>query len=387
MDGVSIVNQYMAEGLAQLGHRVSVITLLKPEQSENEVHNNVEIKRFRIHYTKFRRYVGDIKLYQDHILSIDRENRIDVLVTVCANSFAGTCTFPILNQLHCKKILYNHGMRDGKLHFTQITSIKSLLKEMLLGKLDVHFYKKNWKYICSYDAAVHLFEHDSSHTYFEKNGFKENTVIMNTCSKDIFVGNYCFRKDQEEDQLLLNKYNINYPYFIFVGNYCFRKDQLRALSVFAEIGFDKFELVLIGSKNNDYYQKLQKYLDDMTYEGKSRIHLLCGINRNDTVKLINNSYASFMTSMNEYFPLTIIEGMAMRKPYISTNVGVLPMIPGGNICHTNAELKYWLRYYAEHEDYRDRMGTIAENYVHDNLMLDDKVRQFDALIERIMGIK
>ena len=107
------------------------------------------------------------------------------------------------------------------------------------------------------------------------------------------------------------------------------------------------------------------------------------ISREETVSLIRNSYACFMSSMNEYFPITIIEAMAAGKPFISTNVGIISLLPGGNIAHNTNELSYWLEFYSKNCEYVLQMGNIASKFAFDNLQLEDKILQLEKILYSI----
>lgn len=378
-NGVQMVNQYLAEGLVTRGHNVIVLTRgVENGLIEEEYHNGVHIKRFSIRYTKYRKYVGDIKGVRQFLLDLNQNGKMDVMISVSANSLAGVCAFPIFKYLKCKKLLYNHGMRDGKLHIDKITSLKSFLKECILVVMDGLFYKVNWKYISQYDAAIHLFPHDSSHEYFLKKGFNNNHVILNACEQALF-------EDASGDETCVKKYHIDNPYFIFVANYCFSKNQNRAIEAFYKANIMDKDLVLIGSKRNDYCEKILKLLSNMKkkYCNHGKVHILYDVSRTDTISLIRSSYACFMSSMNEYFPITIIEAMATGKPFITTNVGIVSLLPGGNIAHNTKELSYWLEYYARNEEYVSCMGKIASEFAVANLKLEDKILQLEQILNSL----
>ena len=61
-DGVQMVTQYLAEGLASRGHDVTVFTSNIDENKNFETFHNVKIKRFDLR-TKFGLYFGDRKKY------------------------------------------------------------------------------------------------------------------------------------------------------------------------------------------------------------------------------------------------------------------------------------------------------------------------------------
>jgi glycosyltransferase involved in cell wall biosynthesis len=273
--------------------------------------------------------------------------------------------------------MYQHGMYDGHLHLNRIHSLERFVKVFLLTPYWEVFHRKHWKQIMKYDTCVHIFEGDSSHRYFEKHGFTNNVVIMNSCEQVMF------EPVSHDDAVVAQKYGIKKPYFIYVANYCVGKDQKLALQSFYRMKNSEAELVLIGSSENAYLNEL-KQLDNQLREKNpkhGKTHILTGISREDTVSLIREAYACLMSSNNEYLPITIIEAMACGKPFISTNVGVVSKLPGGVIASEPEDLTYWMEYFLGHEDMAEQMGQIAYRYVRENMYLEDKVRQLEAVLK------
>lgn len=383
-NGVQMVNQYLAEGLVEKGHEVIVLTCqLKKKVLEEEVYNGVFIKRFDISYSRLRGYRGDIKSYQAYLKKLDDSGKMEVMITVCANSFAGICTYPVMRHISAKKVIYNHGMRTGKINLDKITSFKSFAKEIICTMRDKIFYTKNWKYIIKYDEAIHLFYHDSSFEYFEKHGFKHNHVILNTCEKKLFSEIKSDVKNRNRE--IQEKYCLFNPYYVYIANFCVSKDQQRAIDAFYRADIQDIDLVLIGTEKNSYCDSLIRKVELLRKKNSNhgKVHILFDIDRDDTIYILKESYACIMSSMNEYFPITIIEAMAAGKPYISTNVGVVACLPGGNIVHNTKELVYWLEFYAKNKKYVNDMGKVAFDYAKSNLLLEDKVEQLELILKQL----
>ena len=112
---------------------------------------------------------------------------------------------------------------------------------------------------------------------------------------------------------------------------------------------------------------------------RDRIHLLAAIPREDTIALIKNAYASLLTSRSEYFPITLIEGMASGKPYISTDVGVVKHLPGGVVCKTDQELADWLRYDQDHPSDVAQLGALASEFARSQCYLPHILDQVEAI--------
>jgi glycosyltransferase involved in cell wall biosynthesis len=368
-----MVNQYMAEGLAELGHEVTVVTCFRPETEKQENHNKVNIVRFKVDcFLKYN--YGEKREYQKYVL--EKRDTFDVILSITTSDAFTIWLYPLLNQIHCRKVMYQHGMYDGHLHLNRVHSLERLIKQLLLTPYWELFHRRHWKQIMKYDACIHLFEGDSSHRYFEQRGFLNNVVIMNSCEQSLF------EPVAEEDESVLQKYDVRAPYFIYVANFCSRKDQKLAVQSFYRMKNQGAELVLIGSTENGYLRELKELEVALREKNPKhgKVHMLAGISRQDTVSFIRKSYACLMSSNNEYLPITIIEAMACGKPYISTNVGVVSKLPGGVIASEPEDLTYWMEYYLNHFQMVEQMGQIASQYVRENMYLEDKVRQLECVL-------
>lgn len=370
--GVQMVTQYLAEGLARLGHNVVIMTTVTPADAARvENHNGVSIKRFKINSCLKVFSKGEKRIFQESLLQECGD--ANALINVCGNTPIAQQVYAVIDKIKCKKIMYQHGMYDGHLHLDKCYTVGRFLKLILLTPLWECFHRFYWKDIMKFDICIHLFKNDSSYNYFKKNGFDNNEVIINSCERDFF--------NTECDKSISQKYNINKPYFIYVANYCAGKNQLYGVKQFIASGCERTELVLIGSKRNNYYNSIEVWLKEN--DPKHKVHLLHEISRPNTIELIKNSLACFVSSNNEYLPITIIEAMASGHPFISTNVGVVGMLPGGNVCITPNDMQYWLKYYEDNPAYVEQLGEIASKYAKENCYLDDKIRQLEEICSNL----
>lgn len=362
--GVQKVTGCLAEEMVKAGHDVIVVTKNPGDSLEEEMHNGVKIVRFKERdILKF--HYGEKKEYQEYLL----KNAInsDVLVVVCANNFVAQWIYPIIHKIRCRKVMFQHGMYDGKLYLKRINTFHRLIKQVLLTIWWEIYHKYYWEKIKMFDSCIHLFQNDSSYNYFEKRGYRNNYVLLNSC-EDVFF-------DENVNERVTDKYNIKKPYFIYVANYCTGKNQLLAVEQYINSKCKNIQLVFVGSIDNDYCKKVRRKA-----KGIEDIYVISGAPRDDVIQLIKNAYAIVLTSENEYLPVTILEGMAASKPFISTDVGVAGQLPGGNICNSKELLSYWLKYYEMNPEYVEKMGKIASDYARKNLMLGDKVKQFEEIL-------
>jgi len=365
--GVQAVAAYLAEGLAQKGHEVIVLTPRMRGDLSEEVYQKVRIKRFNIKPFFKSFSIGEKKSFRRCL--VEECNNADVFINVCANSPLAVLAYKEIGHIRCKKVLHQHGMSDGRFHFERCHSLRGYLKMLFLTPYWEWFYHYYWSKIAQFDECIHLFKDDSSHLYFKKHGYSHNHVLMNSCETTFFEG--------QADKRVLEKYHISRPYYIYVANYYGNKNQLRAVKTYLESGCKEVDLVLIGSKANAYYKKIEALLNSSPHH--DRIHLLSAVPRQDTINLVKSSYAFLMTSNREFFPISIIEAMACGKPFICTDVGVVSQLPGGKVCQSDRELSDGMRYFEEHPDFVEQTGAVAREYARRNCYLPEIIRQFESI--------
>ncbi len=377
-DGVQMVNQYLAEGLVNAGYKVTILTSRLEGYNAYDRHNGVEIYRF-IHKSILKLNFGESIKFKKFLLKND--SNIDALIVVGAQSFAGEWIMQISHRLSCRKIIYMHGMRSEHIDIYKIKTVEHFLKESILNLWFRAYFKYYWNKIMNFDVAIHLFERDNSFSYFKRHGFDKNFVIKNSCDKALFES----KMDQKEIDRLIGQYEIKDKYFLSVANYGKNKNQKRAIEAYYDADIAEISMVFIGSEKNKYFEQLERLNSIMEErdKGEHEVKLLYSISRDDTLSLIRGAYAIILTSDNEYFPVTIVEGLAAGKPYISTNVGVIPQLPGGVIVHNDSELAYWMEYYANNPLFVEQMREIGKEYASTELYVEDKIEQLENIIMSI----
>ncbi|MDE5757172.1 MAG: glycosyltransferase [Allobaculum sp.] len=357
-----MVTQYHAEELVKKGHEVTVLTSKIKGYPDSEIHNGVKIERMEV-YNKGYWHFGNRKTYEDRLIKAGQTD--DVLITVCLQSYAADWALGIMNKIKCRKVLYMHGMPDFKLHKEDYYSVHNLCKTIFRNLRWNLFYKTHWKKIMKYDAVVHLFKNDNSYTYFKNHGYTNNIVIENSCEDEFFHND-----------------NETKPYFLYIGNYCQRKNQIKALELFYESEKLKdFGLVLIGGSENDYCKLLKKRNEQLSHKhGPRNVKILYGQNRESIIEYTKSAFASIMTSTFEYYPIVLVESMAAGVPFISTNVGIVRMLPGGIICNNYKDFIYWMELLAENWNIRNLQGNAGREYYSSHLRKEIKSKELENVL-------
>lgn len=369
-NGVQNVTQKQAEALAECGHEVVVICGNKKNNPDEEKLNGVTILRVDAH-NRFIFNMGDKNTFK---LLIKREcEGADVLITVCMESFATNWILDELKEIKCKKILYLHGIAN----FEKL-SLRSLGIGDFLYRMVKRIY---WKiYYCfkltelkGYDAIAHIHEHDASLDYFKKKGFDNNYVIYN------FVGDEMFIDD--DTSIEENKGN----YFLNVSNYSTRKNQKFLLESYY-LSNTSNGLVLIGSSDNKYYRSIVHLNSKLEKKyGRRNVEILHHITRKQTVRYIKNAFAIVMTSKLEQFPITLIEAMANKKPYITSRVGVVEYLQGGIIYDTRKDLIGALEELGNNAQYYNELGEKGYMLAKEELSISSHVNKMIDMINKVVG--
>lgn len=360
-DGVQSVTGYLAEGLAQKGHDVTVVTP-KYNACDEEIHNGVQIIRVNI-YTKHAFYLGEKEKYIQLILAVSE--KADVMINVCTQNPTTDLLMPVLDSIKCKKILYMHGMHNSRWHMNVLNSLSDIGHKVWNNIRWGLYYKTSGRYFKKYDRVIQLHRFDDAYAFFSDRYGIYSDVIENAAEPAFF-------EPAEKSS-----------YAIFVANYMNRKNQEFVLKAFYQAHLKKtYGLKLIGSDANAYYEYLCALNDKLTKQyGKKDVEILYGVSRDDTIELIKHASLYLLGSKWEAFPISIVEAMAAGIPYISTDVGIVRYLPGGVVVHKTDEMAYWMEQMCDHRSMAEKLGESGKKYAEEQLSTDVKINQLLELIE------
>lgn len=322
LSGVPVVVRYLAEGLAERGYKVSVVTQKPNNIAREEVISGVMVNRFDIHRNKLYRYSGEINEYIDFTIN----SNADLLILECSECLTTDLLLPRLGEFKGKILFHSHGMSG----FTsKIFAVRDNIKHTLgttYNWINAKYYfnykfKKAFKYI---DAFMCLSEVDSGIDYVNKYA-KKVYILDNACDDMFFVEN-------TEPNVIDRYVELNNKhYMISCANYTVVKNQKEMINQYYQSESSKsYSLVCIGSQENKYYQECLDLKDRMDKRyGYRDVKLLTGILRRDIPVILKNACIYLVTSSYEQYSISIIEAMSQGIPFISTNVGNTKLLPGG----------------------------------------------------------
>ena len=121
---------------------------------------------------------------------------------------------------------------------------------------------------------------------------------------------------------------IKKDFLLYVGNFKPHKNVSRIIQAYSLLSGplkDRYQLVIVGQKNKDYYP-LAQLVRDHGLEGK--VEFLGLVSENELVFLYNSATVLLLVSLREGFGLPALEAMACGTPVIASNLTALPEVIG-----------------------------------------------------------
>ena len=372
-DGVSVVTQYLAEGLAQKGHEVLVMTSSCDGAPLDEEYHGVKIYRDDI-ITVHAIHRGDKRKYQHKIIELSKKT--DIIINVCTQTARTDWVLPVLDKIECTKILYINGIIDFKWQKSDVSSVSAFASKLWNNIRWGWLYTTQRNNLKKYDAVTQLHEFDHGNIFF-KTHYGIQSVIFENAAEDAF-----FRKDDAEKK--------HSKTMVSVANYCERKNQMLCLEAFykADIS-NEWKLRFIGSEKNAYYECLLKRKEelDLQYHTNKNVVFDTEIPRSEIAGIVSEADIYLLGSRWEAFPISIVETMAAGVPFISTDVGCVKYFPGGEIVKDAEDMAYWIRELAANEKLCQVLGNAGAVFALEHFQIKDKVEQLEQLLGRLIEEK
>lgn len=191
-------------------------------------------------------------------------------------------------------------------------------------------------YVVKYLGAflAHLIAIKRSQKIFTVSQFVKNDIVQTfkvDPKKIVLTPNAVdesfYRRQVNEIEVVLQKYNIRPPYLFYVGNGYPHKNLERLIKAFETVSkdFPKLTLVL-GGKKNFFYNRLEKESVSLVTSG--RLVYPGFINDSDLPTLYSGAEAFVNPSLYEGFGIQTLEAFACGCKVICSNATSLPEIGG-----------------------------------------------------------
>lgn len=367
-DGVQMATQSLAERLAAAGHEIIVLTSISSGVKKQEIINGVHVQRIDLH-TRYSMYWGN----KGNYFSLVQEfcQQIDVMVNVCTQNAFTDLLLPHLHKLPCKKILYMHGMHDFRWKTFQLQSLRAFVNKVWKDIKWGWLYFRNKNNFFQYDTIVHLHSLDYAYNFFKKHFGLDGFILENAVDDRFWEG---------------IESEVKNSYFICVANYFVDKNQKFLLEGFYKSKASKnHELILVGGKPTKYYSQLLEYEKKLQkIYGKRKVHFRYQVSRQETVALIKHAYLYLFSSFHEVYPISIIEAMTSKIPFISTDVGCVRALPGGMMSFSPDDMAVMIDLLVEDPKLASEFGQAGYQYACEHFKMVNQLQKFQELLDSIV---
>jgi len=318
--GVANVVSYLAEGLVDQGHEVTVFTEKRNRAIISQ--NGVNIKEFECRGNAAVGYQGEVQRYRDEVAAFTG----DVIVAECAQVWCTDLILPILEQLKPLCVLHSHDFSYFKRKpKNPVTNIRWLL-----------YFRRLARSVFNFNAVFVLDHSLSDKRWLESVGYKNVFELPNAANQRYF------QEGAELTDTVCSNFGLEVgAYVISVANYSLIKNQKGLIKSYLKSG-NEIDLVLIGSKFNAYSDSILKEIaarkKNPVERTKPRIYVLADLKPEEHLALLRGARAFVYASRLEAFPLVIVESIVSEVPWVSTDVGCVRNLPGGVVASNHRKL-------------------------------------------------
>lgn len=365
-NGISSTMGYLAEGLCTKGYDVLVITHSHEGLPYKETINGVKI---------IRQYDGNAESYIHCINETVSEE--DVLINVCVQTPTTDLLLPIIDKIRTKKkILYIHGIWHFGWTQRDKTSIHNIGSKIYNNLKWRWYFYKNTKNFKKYDVVTQLHEMDDGNIFFKKH-YGIDSIIMENAADEAFF-------EKQDDSIIIEKYTLPNEYLVCVANYSPLKNQELVLRAYYQ-SHSNMELVFVGADESgylDYLKQIENKLRSRDYQSlEKKVRYYRDIPRGEIAPFVRNATAFLFGSVGEKFPVSIIEPMAAGVPFISTDVGIVRYLPGGEIVHNETEMSEAINKVVSDDKYRQELAKAGREYALVHMRVQEKVDELENVVK------
>lgn len=328
-DGVAEAARAMADGLAHRGWSVTVGTAFHSGRTDFHLKSGVSVYQFDVSGTANLRQgiKGEIKKFQDFV----EQQNPDVLVCHYWDKWPTTLAQQLFTKLRGRKVLISHGYST---HLWQPAPKPPWGLGFWLGAQ--HMTLQLPMQMRQYDRIVVLSKKTDCGRFFDGLVAK----LTRYSGLRVIPNGTDIEAMDKAPKDFRSRYGIP-PGFLFlcVANYSQRKNQALALRAFRDIADRDASLCFIGSEINDYARELIQLETDFRKEAAfGRVFVLEKVPRPDVLSAYVSADAFVLSAKAETQPISLLEAMAARKPFISTDTGCVSELAGGLVVRSAREM-------------------------------------------------
>ena len=330
VNGVANVVGAHVDGFLRRGHEVTVVTSYDERRAAMpRLPAGLKVVEFSIS-GDFRPHVGyrgQVEDYQEFLRRWDG----DVALFHCTQSWATDLAVPGLAAMRCKKALVSHGAAWHR--YPLNCQFPHGLGMWLAGRL---YFWRVVKMMKRFDRVIFLSAKTNRHVYYDhllaqRAGLDHLEVIPT----GIYLEEFDRQLPAFRTAFGLKKQRL----VLSVGIYAPTKNQMLVLRAFLLANRPDTVLVFIGDKINDYAQELQRFYEQVGSGWKrGSVLFLAEQPREMVVAAFQAADVFLYGSAWDSGPLVVLEAMATRTAFVSTDVGFVSERPGGIVAHNETEM-------------------------------------------------
>ena len=292
LGGSEEVVQQLSERLAQRGYDVTVATGYDPTR-DFDSWNGVRIRQFKVSGNLVSGIEGETEAYQDFVLS----GHFDVVMNYAAQVWSSDLLFPHLWRIRGPKVFVPCGY------------------SALYDRRFQEYFAQLPAYLREYDALVYMSPNYRDKKFADQHVLTNGHIIPNGASEEEFVRQPLGFRQQ---------FGINTKYMLLcVANFYPSKGHKLVIDAFQGLGRKDTTLVIVGRVPEGQPRWLQPYYLNCRFRAWASecIRILEDVPRPWVVSAFQEADLFVFGSEIECSPLVILEALAGRTPFVSTDCG------------------------------------------------------------------
>jgi len=168
-----------------------------------------------------------------------------------------------------------------------------------------------------------------------------------------------------------------------VGSFMWLKDEKMILKSFLRSKVNNSTIVFIGNRKTAYTKMLENIWRKAEKDPSVHVLFLENVPRSLVLSAYETADIYLLGSKSECFPLVILEAMASKTPFISTDVGCVPDLPGGLIVRSTEEMAQGIRHLMKNPHESERLGKEGQRACVERYSWDKIVADYGQLFENL----
>jgi len=373
--GVAEVARTQAIGFSRRGHDVTVATSFDPRRTDAHAPDAVKVRQFSVtgSFDLGSSYHGEVETYRKFIVEAD----FDVILLHCWQNWMVDVAIPVLPRISPRKVLISHGF-DAQVWKPQSrfpwglgTWLRSLpYASRLPGMMSV------------FDRVVFLSDRSDAGRFFDR------WVAKRFCAHRAAVipnGVHLSEFDKHPSDFR-KSYGIETKFMLLnVANYDDRKNQLATLSDFMALNRADATLVFIGGEFNEYQATLVRAQAVLKLKNpQAQVLMLEKVPKAAIYAAYQAADVFLLGAKHETQPLAILDAMAARVPFVSTNAGCVGEFPGGIVVPTGPETTRSIQDLLDNSALRKRLGQEGRKACETKYDWERVLDAYEALLTRML---